>query len=367
MKRWIIAFLFLFCAHCGLVCSLEKEHYLINLEKALDAHHFHDDREDVMNLFLQIFENEIAHPDFIQCVTAQDCRFYAYQVIAKELYRKIYGEPRKEFEFLRFHTLSKNREEFSSLYPSLMISKTELAKEFKTNEEGLEDALKTFEKQDEEEFLRISKGEEESHDDDGEDEGVSISLQINDTMPEVSKELLSVNFTMETYRPLDSALFVFLSGHSISLFYSPDDDLDYQYKISKIFCELFDSLSLPKEKVIHCVTKLIEKAPRSQFGIINQIFIPKENVNNCLYLAFGGGLLHPVYDSTFENSLLEFQNSREDSSFRTFRNFQARIIAGALFEDPKIKIFRYTLIPEEDQRKYERIVRDALNELLQAL
>lgn len=41
---------------------------------------------EVADLFLKIYKNEKAHPEFIQCVTAQNSFFYAYQVIAKELY-----------------------------------------------------------------------------------------------------------------------------------------------------------------------------------------------------------------------------------------------------------------------------------------
>jgi hypothetical protein len=182
-------------------------------------------------------------------------------------------------------------------------------------------------------------------------------------MPEISKELLSVNFTMETYRPLDSALFVFLSGNSVSLASLSDDREEYKQKFTKILHELFDSL-LPKEKLNEWLEKLIDKAPRSKFGIINQIFIPKENITKHMYLSFGGGFLHYVYDSNFEESYIEFQNNRQEESFRTFRNFQARVIAGSLFENPQVKILRYTLIPKEAEIQYEAIVRDAIDELL---
>lgn len=378
MKKWIIIFVFLFCVQCCLVYSAEKDLYLFNIEKALEACHFDEKfetlknpnlREEVKELFLRIYENEKDHPDFIQCITAQDSLFYAYQVIAKELYRKLYGTPRDDFEFLRFHTqhLLKTREEFFSCYPSFILSKEELAKEFKTTPDKLDEALKVYERQDEEDYLRISRGEEESRnelDDDNEyDEEISSRFQINDTFAEISKELLSVNFTMETYRPLDSAMFVFLSGNSVSLASLSNDEEEYKQKFIKILYELFDSLSLPREKLTKCLEKLIEKAPRSRLGIINQIFIPKENITNIMYLSFGGGFLHSVYDSKFEESYIEFQNNRNEGSFRTFRNFQARVIAGSLFEDPQVKILRYTLIPKETERQYEAIVRDTIDEL----
>lgn len=379
MKKWTITFVLLFCVHFYLVCSTEKDLYLLNIEKALEACHFDENfetltnpnlREEIKEFFLQIYENEKDYPDFIQCITAQDSLFYAYQVIAKELYRKLYGMPRDDFEFLRFPTqnLLKTREEFFSRYPSFIISKEELAKEFKTTPDKLDEALKIYEKQDEEEYLRISRGEEETHkelDDDNEyDEEISSRFLINDTDAEISKELLSVNFTMETYRPLDSAMFVFLSGKSVSLASLSNDKEEYKQKFFKILYELFDSLSLPREKLTECIEKLIEKAPLSRFGIINQIFIPKENITPILYLSFGGGFLHSVYDSKFEENYIEFQNNRQDGSFRTFRNFQARVIAGSLFENSQVKILRYTLIPKETERQYEAIVRDTIDELL---
>lgn len=279
--------------------------------------------------------------------------------------------PRDDFEFLRLpkQNLLKSKEEFFLRYPSLILSEEELAKGFRTTPDNLEEALSIYEKQDEENYLRISRGEEETRnefDDDNsmEDEETSSRFQINDTLPEISKELLSVNFTMETYRPLDSALFVFLSGKSVSLTSLSDDQEEYNQKFTKILNELFDSLPLPKEKLNACLEKLIDKAPSSEFGIINQIFIPKENLTKHMYLSFGGGFLHSVYDSRFEESYREFQNNRQEESFRTFRNYQARVIAGSLFENPQIKILRYTLIPKEAEKDYETIVREAIDELL---
>ena len=273
---------------------------------------------------------------------------------------------------MRFPTqnLLKSREEFFLQYPSLILSKEELAKEFKTSPDKLEEAFYLYEIQDEEDYLKISRGEEETHneleddEDYDDDEETPSRFQINDTMVEVSKELLSVNFTMETYRPLDSALFVFLSGKSVSLASLSDNQEEYKQKFTRILNELFDSLPLPKEKLAECLEKLIEKAPRSRFGIINQIFIPKENITKYMYLSFGGGFLHSVYDSKFEESYIEFQNNRQEESFRTFRNFQARVIVGSLFENPQVKILRYTLIPKETEIQYEAIVRDAIDELL---
>lgn len=380
MKNKCLPFLFLILSiHCCLVFATEKDFYLANIDNTLKFCHVDPyQREEMRELFLQIYQVEKAHPDHIQCLTAQDSLFYAYQVIAKELYRKLYGQPKEEFEFLRFRSqkLSKNREEFFSRYP-MMITNEEFAKEFRTTPDNLKEAIRAHEIHSEENCLRISMGEDEvrhdfgndndfddDDDDNRESEEVPSKFQLlNDTVPEVSKELLSVNFTMETYCPQDSTMAVFLSGCSVSLSSLSDDDEAYEKRVSKIFYEIFDSLSFPQEKPSICIENLIKRAPRSSRGIINQIFLPKKNISNFLYLSFGGGWLHPIYDPNFEESYNEFQNNRKGGSFRTFRNFQARIIAGSLFDDPQVKIFRYTLIPKKEQRQYEALVRDEIDKL----
>lgn len=386
MKKLTLAiFSFLFCVQCCLGYALEQDHkqqqgvYLANIEKALEASNMDEEREvlqdpgireELKKLFLQVYENEKKYPEYVQCITVQDSCFYAYQVIAKALYCKLYGAPRRDFEFLRFPTqnLLKTRAAFFSRYPSLIFSDEELAKLFKTTPEHLKAAIKVSEQKEEEDYLRISRGEEVSEDDLEEDDleddqGSSARFQINDTLAEVSKELISVSFTMETYRPLDSALFVFLSNKSVSSTLTWDFEVHKQ-RFTKILYELFDSLSIPQEKLSACIHTLIEKAPRSQFGIINQILIPHEEAATCMYLSFGGGFRHSIYDAAFEESYREFQNSRQTEVFRTCRNFQARVIAGALFENPHIKILRYTCIPTDTEEAYEAVVREAIDELL---
>lgn len=372
MKNKTLTFLFIFCLQWFLVCSTEKEIYLNNIDKAIDLYQFDGQfknlendylREEIKELFLRIYEKEKAHPDFIQCLTAQDSLFYAYQVIAKALYQKIYGLPREDFEFLRFpnQNLLKNREEFFLRYPSLIFSPEQIAKLYKISLNQL-DQLKIYEIHEEEEYWRILKGEKERFETiDDEDE--DIFPDLDDVDPEISRELISVNFTMETYRPLDSALFVFLSGNSVSLSTLSDSEAEYQQKLIQILSELFNSLSFSNEKITACINKLVDHAPRTKLGIINQIFLPKETASRFLYLSWAGGFLHSIYDSEFEENYQEFQVNRKEESFRTLKNFQGRLIAGSLFEDPRIKIIRYTLIPQEAQKQYEAFVQDTIEDL----
>lgn len=61
MKKRITTCIFLFCVQFCLVYSAEKDVYLFNIEKALEACHFNENnklREEVTELFLRIYENE---------------------------------------------------------------------------------------------------------------------------------------------------------------------------------------------------------------------------------------------------------------------------------------------------------------------
>jgi hypothetical protein len=372
-KNSKVFFAVLFVFNCCFACPSE-EMYLKHIEQALDASQIDGKREVVScpilrekmkHLFLQIYEEEKVHPECIQCLTAQDSIFYVYQVIAKELYRKLYGEVKEDFEFLRFpaQKFTKNREEFFALYPSFKLSEKDVAEGFETVPEKLREVFDEYELVEEEEIVKILKGELENFSaDDGEEEENPVE-NLLDTDPKISRELLSVSFTLETYRPLDSALFVFLSGKAVGMSSIYDQEAYFE-KFLEILCGMFEGLGVEEEKLQCSLKKLIQAAPCTPVGIINQIFLPKEHAMQCLYPAFGGGFLHKIFDEDFEGVFKGFQENREQESFRTFRNFQARLIVGALFNDPRIKVMRYTLIPEETQKEYEKLVRIELNELL---
>src|ERR1700722_19602823 len=48
-------------------------------------------REEILQLFIQIRFKELEYTNKYQFITAQDSRYFAYQVIAKELYETIKG------------------------------------------------------------------------------------------------------------------------------------------------------------------------------------------------------------------------------------------------------------------------------------
>lgn len=362
-----------FCLNCffysNSYADFDEDRYLANIEQAFlfPRTHWGADSQVFKDLFLQIYREEKANPDYVQCLTSQDSVFYAYQVVAKELYRQLHGEAKEDFEFLRFpdQSLSKDRKDFFARYPTMFLSKEELAKVFRTTLDNLEFTFEAREIQTEGIYMTIaSGGKEERIDDDDDDDSDDNSSRylINDTLPEVSKELIAVSFTMESFLPMDSALHVFLANNSVSL--SNYDDGNISDKVTEVFRGIFRYLSAPEGEVTRCIEELIARAPRSEYGIINQVFLPRDNIANTLYLSHSGGFYHSIFDPEFDRYFDEFQNTRQKDTFRTFRNFQGRIIAGSLVHDPRIKIKRYTLIPESEQHEYESFVRHTLREFL---
>ena len=380
MKRFLIYFLFsAVFTHSGLNGGIDHAGiYLKHIEDAIGYSSFEtgDQMKRLNQFFLNIHALEEAYPEYVSCVTAQDSLFYAYQVVARELFRKLYGrEVREDFQFLRFPTehFMKTKEELFSKYPSLIVSFEEAAREFKTTPEQLAETLNIQEIKDEQERLRIALGLGEDHrpndsdsdsDDEDSDDETPDRYRINDSLPEVSRELISVNFSMETYRPLDTAMFVFLAGRSVSIGCASANDNEYTLAITKFLKTLFEPLSLPEEPLRKCLERLAREAPQTDLGIVTQIFLPRETLSDFLYMSFGAGFLHPYYDANLNESINAFQSDRQQDCFRTFRNFQGRIIAGSLTEDADVKIFCHTLIPEEQQRQYEQVVRESLDELL---
>lgn len=375
MKKYFAILAFTVWTHCCFGVSVIADPYIINIERALDAYKF-DKRFDptkyptlhkeVVDLCIEVYESEKAHPEYIQCLTAQDSYFYAFQVIAKELMLQAYGIEKPEFEFLRVPTqpLAKSKKEFFTLFPTLIFTSEDFARLLQSPIEKIEEKYEAHQLFMENEYLRISRGEKETSVDDHEDTYDYTRYVINDTVAEVSKELISVSFTMETYVPLDSALSVFLSGQSVSFgAYSESEDA-YLMQIKKIVGSIFNSLDIPPKDIQQCIDILVANAPHTECGIINQVLIPQENAQEIMYIALGGGFLHTFYDDKFTAVMDKFTQDRQSTNFRTYRNFQARIIAGAIYGHPGVKIYRYTLIPEDEQKAYETLVRETIKELL---
>jgi hypothetical protein len=319
--------------------------YLLHLEKGLKSleenefcHHLKDlDRKnEILTLLLEVRKQEEQYSDFYQVVTAQDSQFFAYQVIAKELYKKIEGKEIPDFEFLRYPNIEliDNRKDLFSHFPSLNISK-----------EALEKLYKVFE----------AKEESPEH-----QEG---KQEVNDILPEVSRQLLSVNFSLETCIPLDSALFVFIKGRGVVEGCIGQSDAEYKSKFVAHIEEIFHSAGIKQEAYKPYLESLVQAAPMTKEGIINQIFLPKEKMKDFLYLSMSAGYLHDAKDEKIHEVIAAFQEERLRDDFPIDRNFQARVIVGSLFNE-EVKIFRHTLIPQEEQEAYQSFVETTIDHII---
>lgn len=311
--------------------------YVSNIKRGLKKLNVQPDRS-LLNLFLEVRKKEFAYPDMHQLVTAQDARFFAYQVIAKTLFEKIHEKSFPDFEFLRAPNanLFTNRSDFFTCYPSLYLTK-EQAEQILSHE--------------------INSDRDDS------DDGENALFPINDTLPEVSRHLISANLSLETAISLDSALYVFLTGTGVSEWHYTKDQQEYKSRLTHHIRELFDCAAILPEVYEYYLPRLIEAAPVSSRGIINQIFIPKNSISNYLYLSFAGGIFHPK-DERMSRIFAKFQIDRLSPNFKIGKNIQVRLFAGALFDDA-VKIFRYTLVPQHEQEAYIRFVQETINELLQ--
>jgi|688.fasta_scaffold204452_2 hypothetical protein len=272
-------------------------------------------KQEILDLCVKIRIRELENVDQYQVVTAQDSLFFAYQVIAKTLHAALHGEGCQDFEFLRcpHHTLISNPEDLFAEYPAL------------------------------------SKMEEN---------GITSDLQ-----PDISRHLISCSLALETSTPADSALFVFLFGKGISEWSSTREEDAYSKKFERHLEELFECMGLARDSYAPFLSLLISAAPRTEEGIINQIFLPKENIQSHLYFAKSGGFFHPKQNRDVHETIKQFHHERLTSNLDMKKNLQARILTGSL-SNRGVKIYRYTLIPEQEQEAYKNLVDQVIQKIL---
>lgn len=337
--------LLFFCLFtCSAFATHDKDLYLKHIHSALVAHqkmggHQLDDTATVLKLCENVYGLEELHPGYIQCVTAQPSLYYAYQIVAEKLLQILHNQKRQDFVWFR------------SPLDDLITSQEQLFNDFPF--------LLTFEdakKQSPELWDRVAELLDTVH----YPQWVKESLEKTesdvapcDFLPEVGTQIISINFSLETYVPADSAMWVFLEN-AAPKFYAKLD-------IKPFLRELFNKFLIPQDQYEPILDELITKAPLSPVGIVNQIFIPKELAKEYVYISLPGGFR---YRRAFEVSYDEFQTSRLLEDFRTHRNVQGRLLFGCLVNDPKVKIFRHTLISEVEQRAYEQFVADKIEQML---
>lgn len=310
--------------------------YIINVEKGLKyleekelCYHLKDSvrKNEILNLLLEVRKQEEAFSDKYQVVTSQNSLFFAYQVIAKALYKKMHDREITDFEFLRYpdDSFYKTQIEFFAKYP----------------------------------FLYLTEEQELSADEDDDTE------PLNDTLPEISRQLISVNLSMETCLSLDSALFVFIEGKGVAQELMEQDQTKlFIVKFTNILEEMFKTAGLSPEAYKPYIEKLVMAAPTTREGIINQIFLPKDNIHDFLYMSHSGGFFYQENDANIHEVFALYQQERLGTEFQIDSNLQARILAGTLFNE-EVKIYRYTLIPQHEQEAYIQLVDEVLNEIFE--
>lgn len=366
LKLCVLNIVFIFCFDFNLFAEIVEDHsrilnpYISNIERCLteSENTFEDlnEKENVLQLLMDMRLKELEYADKYQVVTAQDSYFFAYQVIAKELYQRIQEKKFNDFEFLRapHASLAKDREDFFKKYPSFNVSKEVWAQIAQVPVEDLLDFIEQMWNDDENDEV----SEEETE--------ISLVLEdlyaLDDTLIEISAQLISANLSMETLVPADSAFDVFMGGEGIAASLGIDHSA-YLKKLTNHLSEIFDHAGLLRASYEPYLQHLIEAAPKTSRGIINQIFLPKEHIEDFLYIAFPFGLLNSAHDEIVHQVFTSFQTDRLKPNFNMNKNLQVRVIAGKLFDD-QVNIFRYTLIPQNEQEAYLQYVKSVIDQIL---
>lgn len=307
--------------------KLEEAFEIIQKDYSCDELACVETKAQIVNLFSLMRKKISEHTDSYPMIHAQDSFFFSYQVIAKELYELKNNQHLSKFKFFRCpnNVLTKTPSEFFNKYPPLYLTQEEVD-------------------------IELQKDDDERSD----------RCKINDSLPEISKELIAVNLIPETFVSLDSALFVFLSGGSIALGNNEEEHpLVMQDRIKSIF--EFNNIS-PRAYEPFLKT-LLENAPTTNQGIITQIFIPIDKIDKHFYMSFGGGFYRPDQNQNMNEFLANLQKKYKENEFNVKENIQGRLIAGSLFE-PYIKMYQYSLIPKVERLKYKKLVMSTLKEIL---
>lgn len=278
--------------------------------------------KQILKLCLNVRENEAKYPDYYQFVTAQTSQYNAYQVIAKELYQMNTKQMREDFEFLRYpsSSLISHFDEFFIKYPQLLA-----------NADNTIDGSN---------FL--------------------IDTDIN---PEIGSQLISANPSLETHSPYDSAMWIFMEGKGAMRafpFFKAQIPPEKECFKSHLR-QLFVAAGIFQEKIEPYLDLLVENAPQTPEGIISQIFIPKQRIREFAYVSLPCGFYDAKSSNEIDKTISDFQLDRMQETY-SYENLQFRLLAGKLFDD-EVRIFRYSLIPIEEQNAYRKLVLEVLKKI----
>lgn len=323
---------------CFFICMLffsslealpSEEMFYKRVVSGLKSYQFKIRRNDFTERHLKAFEPLIKsiirrerelEKTHYQFVTSQDSIFIAYQVILKEWYKIKCQKKFDDYEFLRPYNhcnYEQNLHRFLSLHPDLSQLNRVIQKS-----------------------LGMTGRQSDAY-------WASVH---SDALPAVSKQLISASFTLESTPSLDSALYVFATKKGVCQESSYDSIFD-------LLMEVFHSEKKFTPSVKNALYALIKKAPISKEGVIMQIFVPKNEVSNVVYIANTGGFVRQNETRNIHKHIELFQRKRESVHFDAKSTDQVRILGGALSPD-KAKIYRYSTVDERAIRAYEVLVRN---------
>lgn len=313
--------------------SHEESIYLSRIEEGIRCHRTNsfmpyttltDEKIISLNpLFLDIFrkEKELAE-DYYQVITAQNSIFIGYQIFLKELHQILNNKEFTNYEFLRDSLEKKyqNLSEFFSVHPNLL---------------KLEELIK-----------QIKDGD-----------SVDINNFVNEDVPEMSARLISASLTMETCTLAESAQYVFASGSGLG---GTDENVKY---LKELIAAAFDRREIPSAIYEPYINDWIKMLPKSNEGIIVQIFIYKKLADELLYASFPKGLWLAERNDliTFFHN---FKKSRMTNDFDIFESTQVRVLIDALSPN-NAQIFHYTVIDPEEIHRFTLLIRKCIYEILE--
>lgn len=333
----ILTFIFTLSLNYGFSCPDE---YWEPIKKGIAWHHENtgtrvDDlgADELRPLFSRIWEISEQHKEaYHHFVTAQNSKFYALQVVLKTLY----GETEGPYEYLRLqHQLEiESIDQLFECYPGLTCI-PEISQE-------LED--------------RTNSDEEASDDEDNEVDFDEEAVAQNDVLPEISKEIIAASLLPHCAMPQDSALYVFLVGGNVA---QQGDEL-----VASAMLDAFTHFGLAKKNAQAAVSKILAEAPKSDLGILMQVFVPKTEAKDFFFVSLSGGYLHKRADREY----LDYFDRMHQRVFAPGflpenHNAQVRLLASKLTEDD-VLIYRHTQIPEEQRSVFEARVREIVDEVL---
>lgn len=287
--------------------SYEENVYLKRINDHWDFNESPENSQ-LREIFSTIFRKEKTLADeYYQILSGQSINFLFYQIFLKEFYQLLEDGELVDYEFLREKNdrRYKNIDEFFENFPALL---------------NLEDLLRN----------------------DAKDPFLLLNAYINDRMPEISSKIISGSLTMETNAPGESALYFFMKKNT--------EDEKELFFIRELIENVFKKYKIPSKAYKGYIDSWIKHRPKSPYGMLLQIFISKNKINDAAYRSFPLGLKLPTPQG-ITKFFDEVYSSRCSLDFDCKTPLQLRLLTDAL-EPDNCRIYRYTTISAQEIKEF---------------